>query len=71
MLVKWYNSEPVSGAAYLASKLSSHDGLVVGVVPKVQVVDHSLGGNIVVVNTVVVRLNGNFSLEAKNNNTKD
>jgi len=40
----------------LASKLSSHDGLVVGVVPKVQVVDHSLGGDIVVVNTVVIRV---------------
>jgi len=38
----------------LASKLGSHDRLAVSVVPELQVRDHSLSGDIVVVNAVVV-----------------
>lgn len=56
MLVKGNNRQP-GGGAYLASKLGSHDGLVVGRVPSLHVGDHSLSGDIVVVNAMEIRLN--------------
>lgn len=41
---------------YLASELGNHDGLAVGRMPLLDVGDHALRGNVVVVNAVEVGL---------------